>query len=389
MSWYYGVFSCGCSGRVNIIGAQRDREWKKERAFNDICPECWEECFEKERERANQEALQKAKELELPSLEGSEKQITWATTLRQELLDKLDKLIDECKADDSKWESWQCINGLKGVELEQLKEIKNYIAEKKTSSRYYIDSRNGSLAHTIASVKRDALKSYEEQLKDEYEKKLEIEIKLENTVYPIERITDAIADIKIEDRLISVKFEKNEKFRDLVKQLGFRFNWPNKAWERKLEKTNGAPLDRAAELGNKLLDAGFPICADLNIRERALAGDFSKEQKLWIFKRTSESLVIKWSGRDDLLYKRARSLPGSKWDAGVVIGIEHSEEVKEFAELFGFSFTEKAQELIDIYEKARSDIQAFEVEDVSNPKSLDGLQEILNNKVGVIDDLKD
>ena len=42
MAWYEGTFACGHDGRVNIIGPQKDRGYKKERAFSRLCPDCWQ-----------------------------------------------------------------------------------------------------------------------------------------------------------------------------------------------------------------------------------------------------------------------------------------------------------------------------------------------------------
>lgn len=42
MAWYYGTYSCGHEGRVNIIGPTKDRQWKADRHFGHMCPECYE-----------------------------------------------------------------------------------------------------------------------------------------------------------------------------------------------------------------------------------------------------------------------------------------------------------------------------------------------------------
>ena len=41
MAWYYGTYSCGHEGRVNIIGPTKDRQWKADRHFGHMCPECY------------------------------------------------------------------------------------------------------------------------------------------------------------------------------------------------------------------------------------------------------------------------------------------------------------------------------------------------------------
>ena len=78
MAWYYGIYSCGHEGRVNIIGKHSERQWKVDRHFEEIC----EECKAKNREEANRQATKKASEYEFPDLKGTEKQIAWANTIR-------------------------------------------------------------------------------------------------------------------------------------------------------------------------------------------------------------------------------------------------------------------------------------------------------------------
>ena len=57
MAWYNGTFSCGHEGRVNVIGKIKDRQWKIDRAFNDMCPECYQKWLQEEYERKNQEVV--------------------------------------------------------------------------------------------------------------------------------------------------------------------------------------------------------------------------------------------------------------------------------------------------------------------------------------------
>ena len=37
---YDGIYSCGHEGVIDIIGPTKDREWKKEHEFSQLCPEC-------------------------------------------------------------------------------------------------------------------------------------------------------------------------------------------------------------------------------------------------------------------------------------------------------------------------------------------------------------
>src|SRR5690606_15139916 len=59
-------------------------------------------------------------------------------------------------------------------------------------------------------------------------------------------------------------------------------------------------------------------------------------------------LVIKWQGKDDVLYQKARRLTGSRWSKpSVVVKPEYWQEVEEFDELMGFMFSESARERIE------------------------------------------
>lgn len=380
MTWYYGTFSCGHEGRVNIIGPHKDREWKKERAFEKMCPECWEKHLQEEREKANQEAAEKAKQMELPELMGTPKQIDWANTIRQQFIDKADKVNkDEIK----KYSMWEDLHDLK---LEEVTPIVDYILKTKTNASYWIDNRNKVLG-LIVRERKNAIKTEEEILE---EKALD-DIKLESTVFPENAVTNVAAEIIVKDDKISVKFEKNYDFIDIVKKLGYKWNG---IWERKISNLTGTAEDRAAELGNKLLNAGFPIfILDKVIRSNAVKGIYEPECDRWIMLRTKDKykgwLAIRWYDGSDL-YNKARKLPGSRWDSrSVVVRVEHHKEVEEFAELYGFEFTENAVKAIEEYEAAIENVEVVKPIKVDTKEPKDGLKEILNSSTEILDDLRE
>lgn len=59
-------------------------EWA-ERNFT-VCPDCWREQKEKERQEANEKAAKENAENGLPTLTGSPKQIAWAEKIRNEMM---------------------------------------------------------------------------------------------------------------------------------------------------------------------------------------------------------------------------------------------------------------------------------------------------------------
>lgn len=381
MAWYYGTYACGHEGRVNIIGPVKDRQWKADREFSKMCPDCWKKHLEEKRERENREAAEKAKEMGLPQLEGTEKQIAWANTIRQKVIEKFEEVTPE---DLKFWAS--TYTKLQGLSIEDMKIILDYIIKNKTKASFYIENR-GETAFTLAAAVRDeALKTEEEKA----EEKILAELKLESTVFPKKTATNGVAEITIKPDKVIVSFEKNEAFRKIVKELGYR--WNGSAWEKKISETTGSAEDRAAELGNKLLNAGFPICIlDEEVRRKAIEGDFDPECHRWIYHRkNTKKFAIKWDGWNDTLYKRAKSLPGARWDSGsMLVGVEHYEVVEEFADLYGFRFTTEARRLIDEYKAAVNKIQTVNPAKVEQKELKDGLKEILESEAVVLDDLKD
>ena len=89
MAKYTVTRACGHDEVVVLFGKGRDREWRLENVEpSKLCTECYQVELARQREKENQEAAEAAKEMSLPELTGSEKQVTWAETLRLTFLDK-------------------------------------------------------------------------------------------------------------------------------------------------------------------------------------------------------------------------------------------------------------------------------------------------------------
>jgi hypothetical protein len=378
MAWYYGTYSCGHEGRVNIIGPVKDREWKKEREFSNMCPDCRCKKFEEEREQKTQESFEKAKEMDLPELTGSEKQIAWAVSLRQQLIDGIEGISDLEK---------KTLLKRYGITDEDIRKIKLYIIETKTSAKYYIDHRHYLIRDYLKEEKEAALAYFVE--KESGEKEYEEQLEAESIVFPDEKQTDSVVMIDFDMDFVSASFEKNDTFRKIVKELGF--SWDGNVWTRKISFVTGQASDRAAELGNKLLHAGFPIrIYDEQTRQKAINGTFEPEHKRWISKIKSENrFAIRWTDGSDL-YRIAKSLPGSRWDRPfVTVGVEYYAEVQEFAELYDFKFTPSAIEMIENYKKVLENAEVVKPKKVEEKVLKDGLKEILESGDSILDDLKD
>lgn len=393
MAWYYGTFSCGHEGRVGIIGPTKDRQRKADYRFNSICEECYKARLEQEREEANQEALEAAVEMELVELIGTEKQVTWANTLRNKIVNQLTQLREKINNNEKvviKITLEELNVPKKGCtsEEELINRMHEYIdrAEEillttKTKASYWIDNRNYNLGELFEKIANEVAV-------DPVEKELEKELINEGTVSPIEVKYEGVVEIITTDDKIQVKYEKNDSFREIVKSL--RFKWENGCWERNISEITGSAENRSAELGNKLLNAGFSISIqDVDIRVNAIKGAYEAECNRWIYFDNGK-LGLKWWEKNDKLYSVSRKLPGSKWDEGKTwINISHYEKVEEFAEMYGFEFSKKAFSAIEKYKEELNNVTKVTPAKVAEFEERNGLEDILNSSRKILEDLRD
>ena len=141
MAWYYGTYKCGHEGRIQVYGKIANRQWKADRVFEGLCEECYRKEREKYIENQNNKALELSNKMELPQLEGSEKQIAWANSLRLQFIDKLRDFL-ECN-DEYKVKKINNLKVSKEVKLKVYNHLDDSKKEflKETSAKFYIDSR--------------------------------------------------------------------------------------------------------------------------------------------------------------------------------------------------------------------------------------------------------
>lgn len=318
--WYYGVYACGHEGRVNVVGKMSERQGKADRLFaNNVC----EECRQKEFEREKEEAARKVKEFDFPSLKGTEKQIEWANMIRVSF--------------------YEYFQG-KDIPVDD-------VITKEREARFWIDNR-GDISKTRF------LENYRNK-----ETTNEINQQLVNidTMKPAQIKHDGVVEIVNKGNRICLYYERNDDFIELMKS--YKYRWDG-VWYRELSETTGAYTDRAAEIGHALLANGFCISIhDEAIKEKAISGEYEKEQTRWIYSKiNSPSLLIEWIGRNDDLYEKARKIKGSKRDnPGVAVDVSHWKLIEKFAFENGFKFTKAAQKKIELYKK-----QLKEVREVKN-----------------------
>ncbi len=88
MAKYTVDWSCGHHTVEQLFGHHKDRERKIDwMQSQGICPDCFRAKKQAEREAVNQQAAALNHSQQLPSLTGSDKQISWAESIRRAALD--------------------------------------------------------------------------------------------------------------------------------------------------------------------------------------------------------------------------------------------------------------------------------------------------------------
>ncbi len=388
---YHGTYSCGHEGTVNIVGPTKDRQWKIDREFSGLCPDCYQKQIEEERAAENEAAEREAEEMELPELSGSPKQVVWANTIRVALLKELgDEISRAAEERECAVELFNAFGDYLKIRLSDLQEVEDILIQK-TEARFWIDRRGWKFIRYAEEAYRELKESKKNAIPEEVRQEMEKE-EAALTVEPESREKDGIVVISVKAGRIGVRYPKNDDFRKIVKSLGYAWG---EVWCKKITEYSGPETDRIAELGNKLLANGFAVrFPDKASMDMAVSGSFSPECTRWVkYNPQKKKLAVTWKGYDDDLYQAARKLSGAKWnrDTGsMMVPVEFYSEVLDFAKTMGFRISNRAEEEIESFkEKAAGFVKANVKEAVSEEK--DAKEELRKQleKAGVIEDLKD
>ncbi|MCX2780435.1 hypothetical protein [Microbulbifer thermotolerans] len=363
---YVKCAGCGEEIKIKCMGkSSKDTErycrWLESQGH--LCADC----EEKERAAENAAAAEANKAAGLLDLAGSEKQIAWAETIRQ-------NLIQEIESDP--------MNGSDGYD------VFVRLVKEKTQASWWIDHRDMTVKSLVREM-ADEIKAamVEEAEGAQEEALLKPQGELESSL---------VAEIRLLSGELRVSLaEKNDKFRQVVKSIGFRWDWDHSCWYRPLGFQAGNPVDRAAETAHRLLEAGFIVrLYDEEARAKAISGEFEPEQRRWVVKSVGGKydgwFRISWPREDDL-YNAAQALPGSKYYSGdVYVPADAALEVADFAERYDFALSEGAKGLIEGHQAALS--QGVVVDKIKKPKpsvSDDGIPKLSPEQSEVDDDLLD
>ncbi len=338
--------------RNNRKDADSYEQWAVENIVQ--CPECREQERQKQREEEAMKNLEESNENGWPELKGTEKQIKWAITIRAEGM----KAVAEKVRKDKLNEFWAY--ALK-------------VMEEKNNASWWIDNRNfitQSIVKVIVAKEKDAA---EEKMNDS----------AATTAEPVEKKHTGAVSIAIINEAVQAKYQKNDDFIAVVKALGFK--WDGITWILKCGVTTGTAEERAAELGNNLLNAGFAIMIqDQEILKNAIDGNYTPRTFRWISKLMSEEkFSIQW-GKDDDLYKAAKRLPHARYSSGrIEVPVSEADAVMDFAKTYDFKLTKGAQDVMDrIIKVVPAEVKKAEYCE-------ENVKYILNTSREVLEDLKD
>lgn len=352
MAKYTVTRNCGHEETVALFGKIKGREWRLENVETQkLCTECYQAEMKRLHEEENREAAEIAREMGLPALTGTEKQVAWAELIRQQMLADLDKFIyKQVKIEHRNDPSF----------LEAVEKIRS-----RTEARWWIDNRGMNMSWELKYL----LEKAANEVKAEKLQPAVDAAKAEATVRTENPVTETVAEIRTLENAIEVYFpERRDDFREVVK--GLKFKWSGSAWRREIVPKNGTLADRAAETGHRLLAAGFPVrIFDDGVRKKAISGAYEHECTRWVQLRTGEKyqgwLAISWDHGDDF-YGAAKKLPGAHWSKpSVVVPVENFDEVLDFAKMYGFQVSDLTQEAID---QARCTRDATLTVNVAPPK---------------------
>ncbi len=391
MAWYYGTYSCGHEGRTNIVGPEKNRQQKADWIFSRLCPECHKKEKQAELQRRMIDAEEKSKNMDLPTLTGTEKQIAWANTLRVKIIEKIENSI--AKTDESKLNNFlfcrrdgskEIISTTKGEMMCAL----DYAVKKYTDARFWIDNRdNFKLFSDFFEEYRDS--DSETIITEDIIQEMQDQDEIVTARPDSGALKNGVVKIKYCKDSLLAEYVKDSDFMSIVKKLGYR--WNGSSWAKRITEYTGSAEDRAAELGNALLGVGFTVqFPNAGIKECAVSGNYILENDRWV-KFIEQKLVITWSQRNDTLYNAAKKLPGARWkDGGMRVNLEFYREVVDFAETMGFSISSKACGKIEEYKQSESQFDSVQIASVKENCSNDErIAKLLKSEGTIIEDLID
>ncbi|KQO50370.1 hypothetical protein ASF08_22550 [Methylobacterium sp. Leaf85] len=305
----------------------------------------------------NREAIARADASGLPPLEGTEKQVGWAATIREGVIARLDRTMPVALQNVGS----TCTTIL-GREVEDLIYLIRNAGEpsvreaaeifrNETEATFWIEGRSMGLANSLAAIiRRLADEAHAHTPESKAAVAAEQEAMAEATLRPATPVSETIAELTYREGILYARYdERSDKFNDTVKRIGHSWDPVARAWVRRHSSLMmGQAVDRLAELAHELLAAGIVVMLhDTEARGKAIARSYDPEHRRWVSLVPTGAqqgkLRLTW-GRDEDFYRAFKSLPGATYtDRRCLVPGTARDEVLDFAEAHGFRITPGAQ----------------------------------------------
>lgn len=414
MAHYTVKFACGHTAEIQLFGKESERQRKiKYLGESGMCPSCYKKQQEEAKKAAEAQAAAEASEMGLPELTGSEKQVVWATKIRNGLMESISKMQDAAfKIVENAKETGKHQDDLPRVEkaIEFLNACEK-VAGTETSAAAFIDWRFDLDVRRLLAVREvedEAIKSGKDMQQyggffvavlkilypatGETEQSVEagrtVEIAKEVTLAPEKKTTDALAEVTYTDDRVDVSSPKDYTVMQAVKAAGFR--WTGSDWEMQITVTTGSAVDRAAEIANKLLAAGVQVRVPVEIQKNAVDGNYTPRCTRWFYAINGD-VFAKWDKNEDW-YSRVINISGAKYISDmhkIRIPASSADEIDDFADLNGFQISDGAKKIIDGYRETVKIVSPQEKAEEKKPDEKEKLKDVLDSSRDVIEDLKD
>lgn len=410
MAKYSVTFSCGHTATIQLFGKETDRQrkikWYEE---SGLCPDCYRKQQEEEKKKREEAEAKEAKGLGLADLTGTEKQISWANSIRNSQIKDIEGYISNLNFHINAYrKNSEHEDRIADAEkmLTFLSTMENIIGEE-DSAHKIIDWRNtriATLAECYMKIEKDIAsgKKIPDDYLDEYGS--ELFVKTLRAMYGIEapkqeaaallspekKTSDILASVSYTDSKVTIESPKDYTIIGIARNNGYR--WDGYEWVLQVTLKTGKPEDRAAEIANELLNSGYQVKVPESIANAAVSGKYEPRRTRWISAYDGDSghVYVSWD-KDDDMYNTAKKLSGSKWvrGRGMRIPTSSADEIEEFAETYGFMISGGALKNIDTYRRKVKVVDPKEGLEEKKINNGDSIKNILNSSRDIIEDLKD
>lgn len=415
MAQYEVKFSCGHTGIIQLFGKETDRQrkisWYEKHG---LCPECHRKQQEEAKKAVAEKAAAEASKFGLPELTGTPKQIAWADEIRLQIVksindcnNRLLDVADEAKAfgrpdvqpdidnairlvdafsqvissekSASKIIDWhqKCTDVFKLVKVNKISVAKDIISGKKVPEDFD-QEYGGFFVEALRILYSPAPEATTENKEDSV------------ILAPEEKKSGTLVTVTYTETQVTVESPKDPTVIQTVKAAGFR--WNDYEWKLDIDVLTRKASDRAAEIANKLLNAGYQVTVPASIRQAAVSGNYEPRCTRWIsrYKDDDDHVYVSWN-RDDDMYYHAKEITGAKWVSrrGMRVPTSSADEIEDFAQLYGFQITDGAKEAIAEYRKSVTIVAPESGETAEKKDGKEALDNILKSSRDVIEDLKD